>query len=330
MKTNDVKIGLLSIGFGFLFMGSCKEEAYETPKAEDGLQNDMIKRSLGPNVVGSTIDFAYAAAILPNQGKLTSIAVEASIPGDQGTVLENKSYYTSSTGADVGVVVGDAATVNGNSMEMKFTKDTSASTLRYSYKIPAAAQGKSVTFTFKAKSSNGQEVALKTDAYAVSNMEMALDLTGKDGAACFFSIADLKWYTAAEAAANPGKIDLIYLYRALPTVTYAHSLVAPTTDASYLPSFTLPAGLANKTKLVKAWTVRDQQLARLQYGVFVDDVDLKDKSYVEAPDFAINLKAEAGVWVQTADGKYHAYVFVNSVNNTTKEMKISVKRLQVK
>jgi hypothetical protein len=330
MKRNYLKIGLLSIGFGLLLLGSCKEEAYEIPKAKDGLQNDIIKRSLGPNVVGATIDFAYAAAILPDQGKLTSIAVEASIAGDVGTVLENKSYYTSSTGADVGVVGGDPATVNGNNMEVKFTKDTSASTLRYSYKIPAEAKGKSVTFTFRARSSNGQEIALKTEAYAIRNMDMALDLIGKDGAACFFSVADLKWYTAAEAAANPDKIDLIYLYRALPTVTYAHSLVAPTADASYLPSFSLPVGLANKTKVVKAWTVRDQQLARLQYSVFVDDVDLKDKSFIDAPDFAINLKAESGIWLQTADGKYNAYVFINSVNNTTKEMKISVKRLQVK
>ena len=330
MKTNYLKIGLLSLGFGFLLFVSCKEEAYEVPKAKDGLQNDIIKRSLGPNVAGSTLDFAYAAAILPDQGNLTSISVEASIVGDEGTMLENKSYASSSTGADVGVVVGDPATVNGNSMEVKFTKDTSASTLRYSYKIPAAAKGKAVTFTFRAKASNGQEITLKTEAYAIRNMDMALDLTGKDGAACFFSVADLKWYTAAEAAANPDKIDFVYLYRALPTVTYAHSLVAPTADTGYFPSFTLPAGLTNKTKIVKAWTVRDQQLARLQYSVFVDDMDLEDKSFADAPDFAINLKAEAGIWVQTADGKYNAYVFVNSVNNTTKEMKISVKRLQVK
>jgi hypothetical protein len=63
MKTNYLKIGLLSIGFGLLLLGSCKEEAYEIPKAKDGLQNDIIKRSLGPNVVGATIDFAYAAHI---------------------------------------------------------------------------------------------------------------------------------------------------------------------------------------------------------------------------------------------------------------------------
>ena len=94
-----------------------------------------------------------------------------------------------------------------------------------------------------------------------------------------------------------------------------------------MPGVTLPAGVKNNTKLIKAWTVRDQQLARLQYGVFVDDLDLIQKDFADAHDFAVNVRNEGGLWVETADKKYRAYVYINSSTDATKELKISMKRL---
>ncbi|WP_235833063.1 DUF4466 family protein [Arcticibacter tournemirensis] len=323
------KIYMLFMGFASL-LTACKDDGFQIPVASDKLQNDLIKRSLGPNIVGGTIEFTYAAAIVPEKGKLVSMSVEASIAGAAGTYLENKSYYTSSSGADVGVEIGDPSTTSGKLTEVVFTADTSAATLRYYYKIPEEARGAKVSFKFSAKSSNGETIVHQTEAYEVRRMDMQLDLIAKDAANCYISIADMKTYDASFAAANPGKIDLVYLYRALTNVTYGHSLVAPTADPVYLPSITLPAGLTNRSKIIKAFTVRDQQLARMQYGVFVDDVDLLSKDFDDAPDFAINLRAEAGIWLQTADGKYNAYIYINSVNNATKEMKISIKRLTVK
>jgi len=309
---------------------ACKDDEFQIPAASDKLQNELIKRSLGPNIVGGTIEFAYAAAIVPEKGKLVSMSVEASFAGAAGTYLEHRSYSTSSAGVDVGVAIGNPSATTDKLTEVVFTADTSAATLRYYYKIPEEARGKTVSFKFSAKSSNGETIVYQTDAYEVRKMDMQLDLIAKDAANCYISIADMKTYDAAFAAANPGKIDLVYLYRALTAVTYGHSLVAPATDPVYLPAITLPAGLTNRSKIVKAFSVRDQQLARIQYGVFVDDVDLLSKDFDNAPDFAINLRAEGGIWVQTADGKYNAYIYVNSVNNTTKEMKISIKRLTVK
>ena len=308
---------------------ACKDEEFQIPTASEDLQNDLIKRSLGPNIVGGTIEFAYAAGIIPEKGKLVSVSVEASIAGAAGTYIDNKSYSTNSSGADVGVVIAEPSTTTDKVTEVVFNTDVSAATLRYYYKIPEEARGKAVTFKFSAKSSNGETVVYQTAAYEIRRMDMQLDLIAKDAANCYISIADMKTYDAAFAAANPGKIDLVYLYRALTNVTYAHSLVAPSADPIYLPSFTLPAGLTNRSKIVKAFTVRDQQLARIQYGVFVDDADLLAKDFDSAPDFAINLRAEGGIWVQTADGKYNAYIYINSVNNTTKEMKISIKRLAI-
>ena len=316
-----------------LCLGACKDKEYAIPTASDELQNDLIKRSLGPNIVGGTIEFAYAAAILPEKGKLSSMTVEASIAGATGTYLDNRFFNTNSSGADVGTAVGDPSVTNGKTTTVNYTIGSlSAATLRYFYKIPEEARGKSISFTFTAKSSNGETISYQAGPYEVRSMDMTLDLVAKDGTDCYISIADMKVYNATFAAANPDKIDLVYLYRTPATVTYLHSLVAPTADPSYWPTFTMPTALKNKTKIVKAFTVRDQQLSRIQYGVFVDDVDLSSKDFTDAPDFAINVKAEAGVWVQTADGRYNAYVYINSVTNTAtvKEMKISIKRLKVR
>ena len=331
MKNLNFKI-LMSLTLLVLSISACKDKEYAIPTASDELQNDLIKRSLGPNIVGGTIEFAYAAAILPEKGKLSSMTVEASIAGATGTYLDNRFFNTSSSGADVGTAVGDPSVTNGKVTSVTYTGDFSAATLRYYYKIPEEARGKSISFTFTAKSSNGETISYQSGPHEIRNMDMALDLIAKDGTDFYLSIADMKLYDATFAAANPDKIDLVYLYRAPTNVTYLHALVAPTADPIYLPTFTMPTVLKNKTKVVKAFTVRDQQLSRIQYGVFVDDIDLRFKDFTDAPDFAINMKVEGGLWVQTADGKYNAYIYVNSVTNTAtvKEMKISIKRLAIK
>jgi len=77
---------------------------------------------------------------------------------------------------------------------------------------------------------------------------------------------------------------------------------------------------------VKVFNLQDYNLARLQYGIYIDDVDFQKLDFSTAPNFAINLKQEAGVWVETADGKYRAYVYINTANNTTKSAVISMKR----
>lgn len=329
MKKINFKI-LMSLVLLALCLGACKDKEYAIPTASDKLQNDLIKRSLGPNIVGGTIEFAYAAAILPEKGKLTSMTVEASIAGATGTYLDHRFYNTNNSGVDVGTAVGDPSVTTGKTTQVTYTGDFSAATLRYFYRIPEEARGKNISFTFTAKSSNGETISYQSGPHEIRNMDMALDLVAKDGTDFYLSIADMKMYNATFATANPDKIDLVYLYRAPTNVTYLHSLVAPTADPVYLPTFTMPTALKNKTKIVKAFTVRDQQLARLQFGVFVDDVDLRSKDFTDAPDFAINMRAEGGIWVQTADGRYNAYIYVNSVNNTTKEMRLSIKRLTVR
>ncbi len=312
-----------------IFISACQDDDYSLPVAESGLQNDCIKRTLGPNIAGLNIEFAYAMAILPNEGKLVSAKVEANIAGASGTYLENNSYYTNGSGQDTGVKIGEPSVTNGTKTEVTFSVDTCAATLRYYYVIPEEAKGKTVSFTFTAKASNGETVSYEMGPYTIAQMDMKLDLVAKDDANCYISIADMAVYDAAGATANASNIDLVYLYRAITGITFAHALVSPT-NTEYLPDVTLPSGLSNSTKSIKAWALRDQQLARLQYGIFIDDVDFQQIDFSNSTNYAINMKTESGLWVETQDGKYRAYIFVNKVDNTKKEMTLSIKRYRMK
>jgi len=321
----------LSLLVSCLFiLSACQEDDYSVPTAKSGLQNDCIKRTLGPNITGLDIEFAYAMAILPDEGNIVSALVEASIAGASGTWMENNSYYTNGSGVDVGILIGNPSVTSGTKTEVTFTRDTCAATLRYYYKIPEEARGKTVSFTFSAKASNGQTVSYDMGPYTIAQMDMKLDLVAKDGEACYISIADLAVYDAAGAAAHADNIDLVYLFRSIAGITFNHALVSPAADPEYLPDVTLPAGVNNSTRESKAWSLQDQQLARLQYGIFIDDVDFQEIDLTNAPDYAINMKQEAGLWVETEDDKYRAYVYINKVDNANKAMTLSIKRLQMK
>jgi len=163
--------------------------------------------------------------------------------------------------------------------------------------------------------------------YTIANMDMKLDLVLSDNNNAYISIADMAVYNATTVAANAANIDLVYLYRVITGISFTHALVAPAaSSADYLPGITLPAGVNKDAKIWKVWALRDQHLARLQYGVFIDDLDFQKLDFTGAPDYAINLRAEAGIWVETADGKYRAYIYCNAINNTTKTMTVSIKR----
>jgi len=312
-----------------LFVTACKEEEYKLPSAGTELKNDCIKRSLGPNLVGLNIEFAYAMALPADKGKIVSAQVEASIAGASSTYLENKSYYTNSGGVDIGIPIGDPSVNEGATTTVTFTRDTSAATLRYFYTIPEEARGKSVSFTFTAKSSDGKTVSQKMGPYEIANMDRTLNLIVKDGDASYISIEDMAVYNAADAASKADKIDLVYLYRGNLN-SFTHALVSPGADPQYLPDIALPSGVNKSTKVRKEFGLRDQQLGNPKYGIYIDDVDFKELDLTDVPNYALNLKEEAGAWVETADGTYRAYIFVNKVDNAGKSMTISMKRLKMK
>ena len=310
------------------FVTGCKKEkAYALPVPKNELQNDALKRTIGPNVVGDSIEFVYAMAIPAAKGKIVSAEVEATIAGAPKTYLEHRSFSTGSAGQDVPVTVGTPSVTSGNKTTVTFNRDTNAAALRYFYFIPAAAKGQTVSFKFTAKSSDGATVSYSLGPYTISKMDIVRNLTVSDANNMYVSISDMAVYNAAGAAANAAKIDLVYLYRVVTGVTFAHALVAPTANTIYLPGVTLPAGVNNNTKERKVFNLQDHNLSPgQQYGIYIDDLDFQQIDLSNDANFAINLKADAGVWVETADHKYKAYVFVHSVNNTAKTAVISIKR----
>jgi hypothetical protein len=308
------------------FITGCKKQEYALPTAKDVLQNDAIKRTLGPNIVGQTIEFMYAMAIQPSKGKLVSAEVEATIAGGAGTYLDNNTYYTNQSGVDVGTPVGQPSTTSGTTTTVTFTKDTSTSTLRYFYVIPPDARGKTVSFKFTVKSSDGATATYQLGPYTVSKMDMVRNLALSNNNLAYISIEDMTVYNAAAAATNAAKIDLVYLFRNISTSAFNHALVSPAADTIYLPGITLPAGVNRSTKMIKVFNLQDFNLAQLQYGIYIDDPDFQQLNFSTAPNFGINLKQEAGVWVETADGKYRAYIYINSVNSAGNAV-ISIKRL---
>ena len=335
-----LKYSYSALLFSLLLLAiACKEETYEVPATKDALQNDCIKRSVGPNLVGQQIEFAYAMALPQSLGKLVSAQVEATIPGAAGTLLENRAFYTNGLGIDVPVTVGNASVNDANITKVTFSRDTFAVTLRYYYVIPAEAKGQSVSFTFSATDSNGTTVSYDMGPYQVSNMDIVLDKPAADNGAMYISVADMAVYTAAQAAAVPDKIDLVYVYRVVNatvngvanTNVFGHSLIAPAADPAYLPGVTLPAGVNKNTKIIKTISLFEKQLARLpQYGsYFIDDVDFQKLDITASSNFAVNIKNDSGLWVETADGQYRAFVYINTSNNATKSITWSMKRYKM-
>ena len=259
------------------------------------LGNDCIKRTTGPNVIGLDLEFSYAMALPPSAGKLVSAQVEATIAGATGTYLSNKSMYTDGGGENIGVQIGEPSVTNGTKTEVVFTVDTCASTLRYYYIIPEEARGKQVSFTFSSTASNGEKATYHMGPYTISKVDMALDLDAVTDDRCFFSIEDMAFYTAAEAATRPEKIDLVYLYRKLSTVKYEHAMVAPS-NTEYMPKMAIPSGVNRNTALIKEYGLRYKHLARLQYGAYVDDLDFEKITFTNKPIFAIaaHKKAPSG------------------------------------
>jgi len=312
MRKINIKLSFLILVM-FAALAACKKEVYKIPDPVSTLTNDCIKRTIGPNIVGLPIEFAYAMAIPKSQGKIVSAQVEATIAGAAGTLLENRSFYTNASGVDVPITIGTPSVNTGAVTKVTYSVDTNAATLRYYYVIPEEARGKSVSFTFSATSSDGKTVTYKLGPYAISKMDIKKNLAVSNANNAYISIEDLTVYNNTTLGSLTNKIDLIYLYRATPT-NFTHALVSPGADPAYLPGVVLPSGLTKKTKVLKVFNLQDRNLANLQYGIYIDDKDFQDISLVNAPNYALGLKAEAGTWVETADGKYRAYIFINSIN----------------
>ncbi|MFM1735969.1 DUF4466 family protein [Bacteroides uniformis] len=147
--------------------------------------------------------------------------------------------------------------------------------------------------------------------------------------ACYFSIEDMKAYTKEEVNALnlSGKIDFIYNYQAkLNDFDYAHSFVSPATDPKFIAiSGIVPSGATNSTPMEQRANVHDAQLKGSNPAVYVDDIDFETLDLGGAMNYVLNLKKDDSAFMKTADGKWAAYIYVNSVDGSGK-MTVSIKR----
>lgn len=333
MKTYINKItGAFLICCLFVAFTSCSDDDGENTL----LRNQCLKRTLGPNVAGLDIYFSYAMAVPYDAGKLLSAQVEASIAGAEGTWMEHRSYHIYE-GKDSAVVVGNPSINEGKKTKVEFVVDTCAATLRYYYKIPDEARGKSVTFTFSAEASTGETVSMTMGPYQIAKMEMKRDIQIRRGMLLtqnnfYISIEDMAAYTKKEAIQNPDKINLVYVYRdpgELPGVTLGHTFVAPAAypNSEYFGQMEIPAELYRDAKIRKEYGLIDAHLTSdPDYGTYIDDMDFETLDLSNMPNYAVNLKKYGGMWVETEDGKYRAYIHLNSTMGEDSGVDFSIKR----
>lgn len=341
--------------FQYALLATVASLCFSCSEDESSLKNDFIKKSVAPNLVGEKVLFAYAMGA--TSGKLNTAEARASINGATGTGFEPYSYYTTrvdvtiagqnyKAGSDVPLrTVKEAKTDGGVStaiMEDKIDEiymkpsvpygtsmvDMIAATIRYAYVVPEEARGKRVSFTFSSQSSSGATASTSTDSYKVSKMDMKRLIPMKNQAACYFSLENMTAYTKEEVKAQglEDKIDFIYLYQEkMNDFDYKHTFISPGTDPKYIAiSGIVPDGCTNKTRMEKRANVRDAQLKGDIPNVYIDDIDFETLDLGSAVDYALNFIKDDGAFMKTANGKYAAYVYVNSI--ATDEMKVSIKR----
>lgn len=291
------------------------------------INNKCLKRTQGPNIVGNDIYFVYAMAMPYGSGQFQTCTVEASIAGAPETWLEHNSYHTNSSGFDVPVPVGEPSVNDGNLTTVTFNTDTCAASLRYYYRIPEEARGKEVSFRFTATARDGRKVSMKMGPYAVSRQYMKRDIT-LSKSRCYISLEDMAAYTLEEARAIPDKIDLIYLWRNKTNqgVEFGHTFAAPAADREWLDDVEVPADMTRDVRMRKEWGIIDGHLTDdPDYGTYIDDIDFETIKLSDMPNYCVNMKEKGGMWIETADGRYRAYLYINSLRSTSGGV-ISIKR----
>ena len=331
MKIKSIYLSLLCVIA--LVAVSCDDTQQLIKDPVTKLSNDCIKRTLPtmPNIVGEYIEFAYGMAT-PN-GRITTVTCEASIPGDEGTYFDPNSYNTDNSGKDVPVLVCNPSTTSGSTTTITACVDTCAMTMRYYYKIPESARGKKVSFVFTCNSSANETAQMHMGPYVISKMDMSINQVVKQGEGMYLTFHNpgeaVHVYSQAEIEANPSlasQIDLVYGYNALSDITHAfYNASAP---AELHPDIAFPSGFAAQTKMMKDYRIKDRQLIDEKNDNVVDDLDFEEKLFEGSQDYCLRLGIEYGIWVETADGMYRAFINIKEASAGT--MKFGVKRYAMK
>lgn len=299
-----------------------------TKETEDPIRCDCLDRSWGIHMVGENLSFAFAGAMYPGTGTLKSFKVVATIPGDTGTGWDENTYKTSSSGEEVPTLA--AKTIRQSdpcASKVDILLDTSALTLRYKYVIPEEARDKDVSFTFYASNEKGQVVAREMGPVHCSRQYCVTGLQASN-TRCYISVEDMAVYTYDEVIAGNKTVDVVYAYRAVPTDSSPGGegstgglnkcFMSPTSEAinriKELRDVKLPP-VERNTKLRESAHAKDEVIEHSKWHLYITDRDFAEMDFQRAgySNLVTNfVTAYNCIWIETEDGKYRAWMWVNT------------------
>jgi hypothetical protein len=326
----------------FTFSSCEKDEDYERVQ--------YLKKTYGPVIVGHQVDFSFAIAS-DDGSSLKNFEITATYPGQTGTTADTKCYWTLLDGVTYnkemlsGIItdgrVTSGSVIDGIKWEMGSVSGYSsqAVTIRYFYIPPEEARGKKLQFDISYTTVNGSEKSYSTIEYNVEKMDMVKDVVLTDPAGNtgrnYYSLSELKAYTQAEVEAEnkSAVIDFVYRYTtsSIPTpggntITLGTCISAPS-HAVYMNTNYIPAAWSKNATLIEYRKWDDMQLKGNTPNSYVTDLDLQSTSLNGNTFGEYGIKKDFSLLMQTADGKYLAFVYFKTVGTAT--VTIGIKRLQI-
>ena len=305
-----------------LFLGACQKSS------EQEFRCDCLDRSWGIHMVGEEMSFAFASAVTSRAGKVVSVKAVASIAGDEGTGIDINAYRTNESGEDVPMAV--AKTVGQSdpcASKAELVVDTCAITLRYKWVVPEAARDKDVSFTFYASDDKGRVVSCNMGPYHCSRQYCTTGIQASN-TRCYISVEDMAVYTYDEVVSGNKTVDVIYAYREVPTDSSPSGsgsvgglnkcFMSPTAAAigriKELSNVKLPP-VERNTKLRESAHAKDNVIEQSKWHLYVTDQDFAAMDFERAgySNLVTNfVTAYNCIWIETADGKYRAWMWVNT------------------
>ncbi len=324
-KISWFSLYLLLYAVAVAFCSSCSDD-------ESPLRNDLLRKDVGPVLVGNTLEFAYAIGSTDGT-PIKAVEVTASFPGAEGTGIAINSRYTNPDNGEEEEVRIATETSTEGTVSKAYIVDTVAATIRYFYVVPEVARGSKIKFHFRSITGTG-EATVQSPEYTVSNVEIFKNLSLSSGERSCFSLETMQSYSVAqvEEMGIAGKIDFIYTYK--PTMgsgwSFAHGLVSPSNEKGYLYPVEIPSGAANRTLMEKRYWPDGQLKTSGVPTIYVDEIDLRQVALDGVTAHAYELGQDQGVLVKSHDGKYIAYLYINETSSNLKRMSFAIKRLTLK
>ena len=178
-KISWFSLYLLLYAVAVAFCSSCSDD-------ESPLRNDLLRKDVGPVLVGNTLEFAYAIGSTDGT-PIKAVEVTASFPGAEGTGIAMNSRYTNPDNGEEEEVRIATETSTEGTVSKAYIVDTVAATIRYFYVVPEAARGSKIKFHFRSITGTG-EATVQSPEYTVSNVEIFKNLSLSSGERSCFSL----------------------------------------------------------------------------------------------------------------------------------------------